>query len=91
MGHEVLAIDYKEDRVEDLVNYCTHASLADATDEKALQSLGVRNFDYVVVAIGDHIQASILCTLLLKEMGVKNVWVKARNYYHQRVLEKNWC
>ncbi|MGO4889536.1 potassium channel family protein [Anaerobacillus sp. MEB173] len=88
LGHEVLAIDISEDKVNDITNYVTHAAITNATDEKALNTLGIRNFDQVVVAIGDDIQSSILCTLLLKEMGVKKIWVKAQNYYHHRVLEK---
>lgn len=88
LGHDVLAIDTNEDKVHALTNYSTHSVIGNGTDEAALQSLGIRNFDYVIVAIGDNIQSSILCTLILKEMGVKNVWVKAQNYYHQRVLEK---
>ncbi|MGO4886890.1 potassium channel family protein [Anaerobacillus sp. MEB173] len=87
-GHEVLAIDINEDRVNDHSNVSTHAVVADSTDERALNSLGIRNFDYVVVAIGDNIQASILTTLLLNEIGVKHVWVKAQNYYHHKVVEK---
>ena len=87
-GHEVLVMDNDEHKVDEFSNIATHAVVADSTDEKALRSLGIRNFDYVVVAIGDHIQASILTTLVLKELGVKNVWVKAKNDYHHRVLEK---
>ncbi|RXI98610.1 TrkA family potassium uptake protein [Anaerobacillus alkaliphilus] len=88
MGHEVLAIDTNEDRVNNFSRYSTHAVVANATDENALQSLGIRNFEHVIVAIGDNIQASILCTLLLKELNVKQVWVKAQNQYHHKVVEK---
>ncbi|GAF64035.1 potassium channel family protein [Alkalihalobacillus trypoxylicola] len=88
LGHDVLAIDQDEEKVQDVLTIATHTAIANATDEKALQSLGIRNFEYVVVAIGDDIQSSILCTLLLKELGVKKVWAKAQSYYHQRVLEK---
>jgi trk system potassium uptake protein len=88
MGHEVLAIDINEDRVHDFAKYSTHAVVANATDENTLLSLGIRNFEYVIVAIGDNIQASILCTLLLKELNVKHVWVKAQNNYHHKVVEK---
>ncbi len=52
-----------------------------------LRSLGIRNFDHVIVAIGEDIQASILVTLMVKEMGVPNI-AKAQNEYHARVLEK---
>ncbi|OIJ20767.1 potassium transporter Trk [Anaerobacillus alkalidiazotrophicus] len=88
LGHEVLAIDSDEARVNDYVRFSTHAVVTNATDENALTSLGIRNFEYVIVAIGDNIQSSILCTLVLKELGVKNVWVKAQNNYHHKVLEK---
>lgn len=88
LGHDVLAIDINEDKVNDMIDHSTQAVIANATDENALQSLGIRNFEYVIVAIGDDIQTSILCTLVLKELGVPHVWVKAQNEYHHRVLEK---
>ena len=85
LGHDVLAIDSREEKVNKMAQYSTHSVIADATDEQALQSLGLRNFDHVVVAIGDNIQSSILCSLVLKEMGIKDVWVKAQNDYHHKV------
>lgn len=88
MGYEVLAIDDDPERVQDIVNEVTHAIQADATDEQALKALGIRNFDVVVVAIGKDIQASILVTVLLKEVGVKHVVAKALTELHGRVLEK---
>jgi trk system potassium uptake protein TrkA len=88
MGHQVLAIDVRDSKVNEYTQFATHAVIANSTDEKALQSLGIRNFEYVIVAIGDDIQTSILTTLLLKEMDVPNVWVKAQNSYHHKVLEK---
>ncbi|UTR09159.1 TrkA family potassium uptake protein [Evansella sp. LMS18] len=87
-GHEVLVIDMDEHKVNDYANIATHAVVADTTDESVLRSLGIRNFDYVIVAIGDDLQASILTTLLLKELEIKNVWVKAKNDYHHKVLVK---
>lgn len=53
-----------------------------------MKSLGIRNFDCVIISIGEDIQSSILATLLLKEMGVEKVWVKAQNENHQKVLDK---
>ncbi|SFP75417.1 potassium channel family protein [Salibacterium halotolerans] len=88
LGHEVLAVDINETKVNEMVNDSTYSSVADGADEKALRGLGITNFDHVIVAIGDNIQASILCTLLLKEMGIASVWVKAQNYYHHKVLDK---
>ncbi len=85
---QVLAIDSSEDRVNEYMNIATHAVVANAQDEMTLRSLGIRNFDHVVVAIGEDIQASILVTLMVKEMGVPNVLAKAVNEYHARVLDK---
>lgn len=88
LGMEVMAIDVDEDRVNEFSNIASHAVIADSTDEMVLKSLGIRNFDHVVVAIGDNIQASILTTLILKELGVQNITVKAQNDYHEKVLRK---
>lgn len=87
-GMEVLAIDTEEDKVNEFKNIASHAVIADATDEKVLKELGVRNIDHVIVAIGDNIQASILTTLMLKELGIKKITVKAQNDYHEKVLNK---
>ncbi|TCP30533.1 trk system potassium uptake protein TrkA [Scopulibacillus darangshiensis] len=87
-GAEVLAIDMDEDRVNEFTPIATHAVIADSTDESVLKSLGLRNFDHVIVAIGDNLQASILTTLMLKELGVKKVTAKAQNDYHEKVLNK---
>ena len=87
-GQEVLAIDSSEDRVNEYMNIATHTVVANAQDEMTLRSLGIRNFDHVIVAIGEDIQASILVTLMVKEMGVPNILAKAQNEYHARVLEK---
>lgn len=88
LGYDVLAIDIDSDKVNSVVNICTHAVQADAMDEQALKSLGIRNFDVVVVAIGEHIQANILAAITLKELGVKKVVAKAKNNLHGKVLEK---
>lgn len=85
---EVLAIDSCEDRVNEYMNIATHAVVANAQDEATLRSLGLRNFDHVIVAIGEDIQASILVTLMAKEMGVPRITAKAQNEYHARVLDK---
>jgi trk system potassium uptake protein TrkA len=87
-GLEVMAIDMDEDKVNEFANVASHAVVGDTTDETVLKSLGIRNFDHVIVAIGDNIQASILTTLILKELGVKDITVKATNDYHEKVLSK---
>ncbi|WP_100330760.1 potassium channel family protein [Bacillus xiapuensis] len=87
-GMEVMAIDADEDRVNEFAAIASHAVVADATDESVLKSLGIRNFDHVIVAIGEDIQSSILTTLMLKEIGVERITAKAQNDYHEKVLRK---
>lgn len=87
-GYDVLAIDKNEEKVQEISNYVTHAVQAEAIDENALISLGIRNFDVAVVTIGSDMQASILATLMVKELGVKTVIAKAQNELHGTVLEK---
>lgn len=88
MDYEVMGIDESEEKVNENIHNVTHAIVADSTDETALREIGIRNFDVVVVAIGVDIQASILTTLLLKEMGVKKIVAKAQNERHGQVLYK---
>lgn len=88
LGYEVLGIDKDEEAVQEMSSVLTYAVSADCTDEETLRSLGVRNFDCGVVAIGDDIQSSILTTILLKDLGVKKVVAKAMSELHGRVLEK---
>lgn len=88
LGHEVLGIDEDEDLVQHAAPLLTHVVQADATDEEAIRSLGMRNFDAVIVAIGSNLEASILVTLQLKELGVKNVVAKASTESHGRVLQR---
>ncbi|MFE8699549.1 potassium channel family protein [Cytobacillus sp. FJAT-54145] len=88
LGVDVLAIDRNEEKVEKYSQYATHAVQANAINENTLKELGLKNMDHVIVSFGNDIETSILTTLLLKELGVKQVWVKAYNQYHQRVLEK---
>jgi trk system potassium uptake protein TrkA len=87
-GYDVMAIDSNEDRIQENLNHVTHAVQADSTDEEALKALGIKNFDVVVVAIGQDIQSSILTTLIIKDLGVKNLVVKAQNDLHGKVLYK---
>lgn len=88
MGFDVLAIDASEQRIQEIAGLVTHAVSSDSTEEEALRALGIRNFDVVVVAIGENIQASILTTLILKDLGVPVIIVKAKNELHGKVLQK---
>ncbi|SDY11693.1 TrkA family potassium uptake protein [Thermoactinomyces sp. DSM 45892] len=87
-GNEVLAIDMNESRIDEIKDQVSHAVITDSTDEEALRAIGIRNFDTVIVAIGDDIQASILTVLVLKELGIKQVVAKALNKRHAQVLYK---
>lgn len=87
-GADVMAIDKFAERVNEFSQIATQAVMADTTDETVLKQLGIRNFDHVIVAIGDDIQSSILTTLMLKEIGVQKITVKAQNDYHEKVLRK---
>ncbi|WP_101843736.1 TrkA family potassium uptake protein [Halobacillus sp. Marseille-P3879] len=87
-GMEVLALDLDEDKVNEYRDIAAHAVIADSTDENVLKELGIRNIDHVIVAIGDNIQASMLTTLMLKELGIKTITVKAQNDYHEKILSK---
>ncbi len=88
LGQEVLVADLKEEAIQNIFDKVTHAVQADVSDEKALQELGIRNFDAAVVSIGENIQASILATLLAKELGIKKIIAKAQNDMHAKVLYK---
>jgi trk system potassium uptake protein TrkA len=87
-GLEVLGIDRDEEAVEELSDILTHAIVADSTEEETLRSIGIRNFDCAIVAIGDDIQASIMTAILLKDLGVKKVVAKALTELHGKVLER---
>lgn len=88
MGHDVLAVDIDEERVQHISRKVTHAVQADATEEGTLEALGVKHFDGAVVTIGESVQASILITLLCKELGIRHVLAKAQNELHAKVLYK---
>lgn len=87
MGYEVLAVDRDMDRVSFIADRVTQAVGGDVKDEAVLKSLGISNYDCVVVAIG-NISDSILTTLMLKEAGVKEVVCKAVDQNHKKVLQK---
>ncbi|MEX2461522.1 MAG: TrkA family potassium uptake protein [Paenibacillaceae bacterium] len=88
LGHEVMAIDSDARRIQEFSTLVQHIYHADSTDEQVLKELGVRNCEHAIVAIGGDIQASILTSLILKDLGIKKVTAKAVNDYHRRVLEK---
>ncbi|CAN5162349.1 TrkA family potassium uptake protein [soil metagenome] len=90
LGHDVLGIDLDEDLVQDLAGDYPNAHLvaADATDDSVLRDLNVANFDGAAVVIGEAMEAGILATANLKELGVPFVAARATSGLHGRVLEK---
>lgn len=88
LGYDVLAVDKDINIVQEISEHVTHAIQADAEDENALRALGIRNFDVAVITIGSNIQASIMATLIVKELGVKTVIAKAQSEIHGKVLYK---
>ncbi len=88
LGNEVLAIDGDEEMVEAISQDVTHAVQADVMDEGVLHELGLSNVDVAIVSIGSDMQASIMATLIVKELGVPKVIAKAQSELHGKVLKK---
>jgi trk system potassium uptake protein TrkA len=86
-GKEVIGVDSSEQIVQEMSEVISQAVCVDAKEDKALKALGIQNVDVAVVAIGD-LEASILITLTLKEMGIKEIVAKALTEDHKKVLEK---
>ena len=90
LGHDALGIDCDEDRIQDLSAELPGVNLivADATEGTVLRDLGLEHFDGATVVIGENIQASVLVTLILKDLGVPSVIARANNDLHARVLDR---
>lgn len=89
LGHEVMAVDKKEERVEEVLPYVTNAQIGDSMNELFLQSLGVDNYDVCIVAIGNDFQSSLETTSLLKELGAKKVVSRAARDVQAKFLLRN--
>ncbi|PWJ49801.1 potassium channel family protein [Faecalicatena contorta] len=89
LRHQVMAIDCKEERVEAILPFVTSAQIGDSTNEEFLSSLGVRNFDVCIVAIGNDFQSSLETTSLLKELGAKRVISRAARNVQEKFLLRN--
>ncbi len=89
LGHEVLAVDHVEERVDAVLPYVTNAQIGDSTKEEFLHSLGVGNFDVCIVAIGNDFQSSLETTSLLKELGAKLVVSRAARDVQAKFLLRN--
>lgn len=89
LGHDVLAVDVNEDRVNEALSYVTDAQIGDVTNEAFIKTLGVRNFDLCVVAIGDDFESSLEATALLKDHGAPMVLSRAATDIHAKLLLRN--
>ena len=89
LGHQVMAVDDDEERIDDILPYVTNAMIGDSTSPKFLASLGVSNFDVCIVAIGSNFQSSLETTSLLKELGAKLVVSRASRDVHEKFLLRN--
>ena len=88
-GHDVLAIDVDESKIQEQLGRVTYAVRADATSETVLQELDIRDYDVVIVALGsDNVQASVGITVLLKSMGVPLILARAATELHGETLER---
>lgn len=88
MDHEVLGVDIDPEVVQKISPFITHAIVADTTDEEAIKALALSQFDIVIVAIGDNIQANLMTSMLLKEMNMPYVVSKAENALQGKMLKK---
>ena len=87
-GFKVMALDADETRVEKVKNFAFKAVVTDARDKETLENLGITDYDVVIVSLGDRIDASIMVTLYLKELGVKEIIAKASTEDHGKILDR---
>lgn len=86
LGHQVMAVDKREDRVDSVMNYVSNGQIGDSTEKAFLRSLGVGNFDVCIVAIGNDFQSSMETTAVLKELGASLIVVRAARDIHAKFL-----
>lgn len=87
-GYDVLCCDKNIDMVNQMQPYATRVIQADFADEDAIRSLGLNNFDVVIIATGDNLESSVMATMMAKEMGVKTVIAKAKTINQRNILKK---
>lgn len=88
LGHQVLGIDSEPENIQRAQKVFTQVFQADATREEALKQMGISDMTHILVSVGDSIAASTMISMYLKELGVENVWVKAINEDHAKLLGK---
>lgn len=87
-GADVIAIDSDEEAVKKISNILPTVAVANSTDDEALKDLGIKDVDAAIVAYGSHIEASILTTVILKELGVKSIIVRVDDAYYMPIMKK---
>ena len=91
LGHDVLAIDLDQGRVQDLIGRVTYSVAGDVTDEVLMRDLGVENFDVAIVAIGRNVESSIMTAVLLRSLSIPMIVARARNRLHAETLQRIGC
>lgn len=88
-GHEVMAVDFREERADAAVGMIQQILIGDATDERFMETLGIRNFDLAAIAIGENFQTVLEVTVLLKDLGCKFIIARATRDVHKKLLLRN--
>lgn len=89
LGHEIMAVDKNEERVNDILPLVTNAQIGDSTNYEFIKSLGINNYDICIVAIGDNFQSSLETTALVKDLGARFVVARANRDVHAKFLLRN--
>lgn len=89
LGHQVMTVDHREERVEEILPFVTNAQIGDSTNPEFLESLGIRNYDVCMVTIGNDFQSSLETTSLLKELGARLVVSRAERDVQEKFLLRN--
>ena len=91
LGHDVLAVDQDQARIQELIGRVTYSVAGDVTDEVLMRDLGVENFDVAIVAIGRNVESSIMTAVLLRSLEIPMVVARARNRLHAETLQRIGC
>jgi trk system potassium uptake protein TrkA len=87
-GCEVLVVDDNAEKIQEVADIVTYAVKANVTDVDTMETLGISNFDGAIVAIGENLEASVMVTILAKELGIPYILAKAQNELHAKILKK---
>ncbi|MEG0108713.1 MAG: TrkA family potassium uptake protein [Lachnospiraceae bacterium] len=88
LGCDVIVVDNSAEKIQEIADYVTYAIKADIEEPEIIRSLGVRNLDGAIVGVSENLEASIMATIIAKEMGIPYVLAKAQNDLHATILKK---